>query len=383
MKIAFLSPEYPHPNLGPAGGIGSSLVHLSQGLVQLGHTVSILIHGQKKDAVFTESGITFYAIKNIKVKGLSLYLTQKKVSRLINRLYDEDKIAIVEAPDWTGFTSRLNIKCPLVLRLHGSDTYFCHLEERPVKPRNKYHEKRAFKKAAGIISVSAFTGKLTNQLFETNREITVIPNGLDLDAFSQSALTSDAKTILYFGTLIRKKGMLELPFIFNKIIALVPDATLVLIGSDSGDIKTGSASTWALMQPLFSESAAARVSYLGKVAYDDMKAHIEKAAVCVFPTFAEALPVSWIEAMAMKKAIVASNVGWATEMITDGENGFLVHPTDHSKFANRIVQLLLDTDQTAAFGSAARITAEEQYDREKVAALSVSYYQQIIDTAAI
>ncbi|MFT5079261.1 MAG: hypothetical protein ACI917_001783, partial [Patiriisocius sp.] len=57
--------------------------------------------------------------------------------------------------------------------------------------------------------------------------------------------------------------------------------------------------------------------------------------------------------------------------------------TDHLKFANRIVQLLLDTDQTAAFGSAARITAEEQYDREKVAALSVSYYQQIIDTAAI
>jgi glycosyltransferase involved in cell wall biosynthesis len=87
--------------------------------------------------------------------------------------------------------------------------------------------------------------------------------------------------------------------------------------------------------------------------------------------------------MAMKKAIVASNVGWATEMITDGENGFLVHPTDHSKFANRIIQLLLDTDQTATFGSAARIRAEEKYDREKVAALSVSYYQQIIDTAAI
>jgi glycosyltransferase involved in cell wall biosynthesis len=211
----------------------------------------------------------------------------------------------------------------------------------------------------------------------------VIPNGLDLDLFAPSMVKNDAKTILYFGTLIRKKGMLELPLIFNKIIALVPDATLVLIGSDSSDIKTGSASTWSLMQPLFSESAAARVSYLGKVAYDDMKTHIEKATVCVFPTFAEALPVSWIEAMAMKKAIVASNVGWATEMITDGENGFLVHPTDHSKFANRIIQLLLDTDQTATFGSAARIRAEEKYDREKVAALSVSYYQQIIDTAAI
>ncbi|MGK0378117.1 MAG: glycosyltransferase involved in cell wall biosynthesis [Patiriisocius sp.] len=378
MNIAFLTPEYPHTSFGPSGGMGSSLVHLAQGLVGLGHTVTILIYGQNKDQVFTENGITFYVIKNIKVKGLSRYLTQRKVERRIDALYDAGKIAIVEAPDWTGFTSRIKTACPLVLRLHGSDTYFCHLDNRKVKRRNKYHEQRAFISADGIISVSAFTGKLSNQLFDSERNITVIPNGLDLDLFAPSMVKNDAKTILYFGTLIRKKGMLELPLIFNKIIALVPDATLVLIGSDSSDIKTGSASTWSLMQPLFSESAAARVSYLGKVAYDDMKAHIEKASVCIFPTFAEALPVSWIEAMAMKKAIVASNVGWAKEMIADGKNGFLVHPTNHDSFANSVVKLLLDSEKNSAFGAAAREAAELKYDRSKVAISSVDFYQKII-----
>lgn len=382
MNIAFLTPEYSHPSFGLAGGIGTSLVHLTHGLVGLNHSVSVLIYGQNKDQVFIENGITFYVIRNIKVKGLSLYLTQRKVAKLIDKLYEAGKIAIVEAPDWTGFTSRLKTKCPLVLRLHGSDTYFCYLDKRTVKRRNIYHEQRAFIAADGIISVSAFTGKLSNQLFGAEREIRVIPNGLDLDMFASTVLKNDAKTILYFGTLIRKKGMMELPLIFNKIVALVPEATLTLIGADSGDIETANASTWSLMESLFSQVALANVKYLGKVAYKDMRLEIEKASVCVFPTFAEALPVSWIEAMAMKKAIVASNVGWAEEMIKDGENGFLVHPTDHDKFASSVVKLLLDLEKNNAFGGAARKAAEAKYDRIKVAMDSVDFYRKIINKSA-
>jgi glycosyltransferase involved in cell wall biosynthesis len=41
----------------------------------------------------------------------------------------------------------------------------------------------------------------------------------------------------------------------------------------------------------------------------------------VFSIFVEALPVSWIEAMALQK-LLASNIGWATDVIDDGINGF-------------------------------------------------------------
>ena len=88
MNIAFLTPEYPHPNIvGHSGGIGTSILSLAKALTVLGHTISILVYEQDTDDYFTEEGIHFYKIKNIKVKGLSLFLTQKKVERLINTLH--------------------------------------------------------------------------------------------------------------------------------------------------------------------------------------------------------------------------------------------------------------------------------------------------------
>jgi hypothetical protein len=137
VKIAFLTPEYPHEMTGKSGGLGTSILNLATGLVKLGHQVSVLVYQQNEDAIFEEDGITVYQIKNIKVKGLSLLLTQQKVQRLINKLYAEKKLEIVEAPDWTGFTAFLRPKCPLVIRLNGSDTYFCHLDKRPVKAKKQ------------------------------------------------------------------------------------------------------------------------------------------------------------------------------------------------------------------------------------------------------
>src|SRR5690606_12150727 len=255
MNIAFLTPEYPHTKKGKSGGIGTSIFNLAKALSVLGHNISILVYRQDKDDYFVEENIHFYKIKNIKVKGLSLVLTQKKVERLINSLYDSGKIDIVEAPDWTGFTAFIKPKCPLVIRENGSDTYFCHLEQRPVKLKNKFLEKRALKKADGIISVSAFTGNLTDKLMGLQRNFVVIPNSIDVSYFQPKNSESEKLTILYFGTLIRKKGLLELPEIFNLVYEINKEVKLILVGKDSGDIKTGTNSTWQLMQPLFDESA--------------------------------------------------------------------------------------------------------------------------------
>jgi hypothetical protein len=72
------------------------------------------------------------------------------------------------------------------------------------------------------------------------------------------------------------------------------------VGKDVRDIASGNVSTWKMMQQLFTPEAIANVTYLGVVPYQEIKDIIE-TTVCVFPTFAEALPVSWIEAMAMEK----------------------------------------------------------------------------------
>lgn len=378
MKIAFLTQQYPHKKTGSSGGIGTAIKNLSQGLLLLQHEVIILIYQQEEDAFFEDEGISFYKIKNVKGK-FSGYFTRKKIENLINSLHSQNKIDIVEAPDWTGISSFIKPNCPLVIRENGSDSYFCHLENRPVKWKNRFHEKRAMKNANGIISVSKFTGDITNQVFGISKEFAVIPNSIDINSFKVEKNSEQFPIILYFGNLIRKKGALELSLIFNKVIEKNPDAELHLVGQDIFDIETGSKSTWSLMQQRFSDEALKKVHYFGSVDYKDIKLYIRKACVCVFPSFAEALPVSWLEAMAMQKAIVASNIGWANEMIESGKEGYLVNPTEHVLFAENVLLLLQDCRLRDLVGSRARQKIISHFSTEIVAKKSIEFYTSIIN----
>lgn len=380
MKIAFLTPEYPHPKIGNSGGIGTSIKNLAESLTALGHTVRILVYGQKEDAVFEVSGVIIQQIKNVKIKGFSWYFTRKKIQHILDDLYENQLIDIVEAPDWTGITSFIQPKkCPLVIRLNGSDTYFCHLDNRPVKWFNRFHEKRALNKALGHISVSRFTADKTNELFGLQIPFTIIPNGINPQNFqSDSSVYKEPNTVLYFGTLIRKKGLLELPLIFNEVIAQRPQTKLILVGRDSSDIISGQDSTWKMMQSLFTPEALQQVEYLGGVPYNEMRQHIASATVCVFPTFAEALPVSWLEAMAMEKAIVASDIGWGPEVITSEKEGILVHPKSHQDYANAIIRLLEDEQLNRNFGKLALEKVNSVFANTIIAAKSVTFYQSII-----
>ncbi|WP_281336362.1 glycosyltransferase family 4 protein [Flavobacterium eburneipallidum] len=385
MKIAFLTPEYPHPITGSSGGIGTSIKNLAIGLLAEGCSVRVLVYGQKEESDFEDNGIFVQRIKNVKFKGLSWFFTRKKLENIINQLYANQEIDLVEAPDWTGITSFIQPKkCPIVIRLNGSDTYFCHLDNRPVKWKNKFHEKRALQNADALLSVSQFTADLTNQVFGLQKHFTIIPNSIDTSLFLNDSGSPllwggvGGEVILYFGSLIRKKGLLELPLIFNAVIQKKSNVQLFLIGKDVPDVISGNSSTWAMMQELFTDEALQNVSYLGSVPYQEIKAHIKMAGVCVFPTFAEALPVSWIEAMAMQKSIVASNIGWATEVIENGKEGFLVYPKDHGKYANRILELLENQKMQDDFGVAARKKVVEKFSMKVVAQQSLSFYKKVI-----
>jgi glycosyltransferase involved in cell wall biosynthesis len=380
MKIAFLTPEFPHPRTGISGGIGTSIKNLSDGLIDAGHEVVILVYGQEKDEVFEEGELTFHRIKNARLKGLSWWLTRKKIEKKINGLYTEKKIDLVEAPDWTGISSFVNSKCPLIVRLHGSDTYFCHLEKRPVKWFTHWHEQRALQKADALVSVSRYTANVTNELFSLHRKFTIIPNGVDSQKFEvlENDTYESNPQILYFGTLIRKKGLLELPYIFNEVHKQNPSAELILVGRDAADVVTGNSSTWEMMKPLFTEEAFAKVNYFGSVGYEEIKALIQKAEVCVFPTFAEALPVSWLEAMAMRKPLVASDIGWAEEIVENGRNGFLVHPKSHNEFAKKISLLLENEEMRNKMGNEARQRVMEKFDIGIVASENVAFYSSLL-----
>ena len=380
MHIAFLTPEYPHNRVAHAAGIGTSIKNLVVTLAKKKITVSVFVYGQHEDAVFAEDEITIHLIKNRKFKFMGWYWHRKYLQNYINAQILSKKIDLIEAPDWTGITAFMHLKAPLVIRFHGSDTYFCHLEKRHQKAKNFWFEKCAVQKAKAFIAPTNYAGAVSKQLFGIkDKVIQTIHYGVALDQFqNKNPEIFEKGLILYIGTIIRKKGVFELPEILKKVSIQHPKAQLILIGGDSTDIQTGSSSTWRLLEQEFDTADLAKVTFLGKIPYQQVQEYIKKAHLCVFPSFAETLGMVTIESMALQKPVVNTAIGWAQELIVDGESGFLVHPQDHSLYANKIIALLKDPNLCLTMGKNARKRVEDVFDIEKIAQKNIVFYQSVI-----
>ena len=380
MKIAFLTSEYPHPKLNAAAGIGTSIKNLVSALVKKGVGVTVFVYHQQEDHVFFDEGVEIHTIAKKKYPFLTWYHYRKQLNWYINGIVKNKGIHLIEAPDWTGITAFMSFKVPLVIRFHGSDAYFCKLENRKQKFKNFIFEKLALKKASAFIAPTTYAGAVTQKIFGLDKsKIKTIHYGLQLENFiNESPQVFNKNTILYIGTIIRKKGVLELAEIFNKVVEETPEARLVLIGSDAPDIQTKQTSTYALMTSLFSEKAKEQTNYLGKTPYFEVKEHIKNAHICVFPSFAETLGMVTIESMALQKPVVNTNIGWAKELIDDTVNGYLVHPTDTRLLAERILKLLQDEQLCIKLGKEARKKVETTFDIDKIAEINIAYYKSII-----
>ncbi|NGY37460.1 glycosyltransferase family 4 protein [Flavobacterium sp. XN-5] len=380
MHIAFLTPEYPHYKVHHAAGIGTSIKNLAQALVQQEVKVTVFIYGQKQSEVFEEKGISFHLIADKRFAFGKWFFYRKHIQNYCNAIIQSNKIDLMEAADWTGITAFMSFKIPLVIRFHGSDTYFCKLEKRKQKWKNRWFETLAVRNAQGYIAPTKFAGTLSADLFGlTQEKVQTIHYGLDLLQFkNEQPEVFEQGLVLYVGTLIRKKGVFELAEIFKKVVTQQPDAHLVLIGGDSADIKTGKDSTWRMLEQEFPIELRSKVTYLGQIQYAGVQAYIQKANVCVFPSYAETLGMVTIEAMAMQKAVVNSNIGWAQELMEDEKSGFLVHPSNHDLYADKIIQILENKYLSLEIGRKARRQVEKVFDIEKKCAENINFYQQVI-----
>ncbi|AGC77424.1 glycosyl transferase, group 1 [Nonlabens dokdonensis DSW-6] len=357
--------------------MGTSIENLVKALVKNNQQVSVFVYGSRRSEVFTDGGITFHLIaqKNYKVGGFYFY--RKHIEQYINN--NAQNIDILEAPDWTGITAFMRLKLPLVIRFHGSDTYFCHIEKRKQKLKNKWFEMLAVRKAMAYIAPTYFAGEKSMELFKLPKEkLKVIHYGLELENFNNNHPEEFEKyRVLNIGTLIRKKGVFQLIETFNKLVEIEPKSTLVFIGADSVDIHTGSDSTWELMQNKMTDKAALSITYLGKIPYELVQEQIKKAHVCVFPSLAETLGMVTIESMALQKAVVNTNIGWAQDLIEHGVNGFMHHPDDIDAYVASIKELFEDLNLTIKLGQAGRVKTEDKFDIQKIVYQNLELYKSI------
>lgn len=379
MHVAFLTPEYPHPELSQSGGLGTSIKNLAQGLVLNSTKVTVFVSGQTADKIIEDGNVKVISIAKKKHFIFNWYFERKRLQRYIQKYIDKESVQLIEAPDWTGLSAFMSFSVPLIIRLNGSDAYFCHLDGRPQKWKHYFLERTALKRADAVVSVSTFTGELTNKIFHLSREISTIHNSINVENFKPIHVDVNKNQLLYFGTIIRKKGVLELAQAFNLIVEQKPEACLLLIGKDSRDVFEKK-STLNLFYQLLSEEAQKKVMHMPEVPYTDIKQYISQAHVVVLPSFAEAFPMTWLETLALEKPLVSSNIGWAKELMIDGVTGYTINPKDHKVFAERVIAVLDDTAQGKAFGKAGRQHVAEKFSVEVITKQNIEFYKKMIDS---
>jgi len=378
MHISYITTEYPHSNLPPAGGIGSFVKTMADSLVKEGHQVTVFLCFSNEDKEWIDDDIRIVQIK-IKSHSKTGILTNRLyIKNVIKRYVERHNIQLIEAPDWEGIHAFCSFKTPIITRIHGSVTYFNSLEKRKTPKIIRFLEKRALKKSTAVVAVSNFAGKTTGEVFGIQKfKYTTIYNGIDTTKFVNSESRPEEYTILYFGTLIRKKGVLEIPYIFEKVVEKLPQAKLILAGKDAID-PIEKISTWTLMQNSFSETLAKNVSYVGAVPYSEISKLIQESTLCIFPSFAEAFPISWLEAMALEKALITSDIGWANESIKNDESGFLMNPKNHSAYADKIVMVLNDAAFARHLGEKARERVVHFFDQKLILEQNINFYKSLI-----
>jgi glycosyltransferase involved in cell wall biosynthesis len=100
--------------------------------------------------------------------------------------------------------------------------------------------------------------------------------------------------------------------------------------------------------------------------------------IYTLPSLWEGLPIGMLEAMAMRKAIVATPVDGTKEAIKHGENGLLVPCHDHVALAEALVSLHNNKQQREIFGKAAQMTAHQTFDLKMMVANNESIYREFI-----
>ena len=307
MHVGFLTPEYPPL---PSGGIGTSMKNLARALVARGHRVTVVGWGPR--AELEDEGVRVRFLGHTRVPRMGWFLHRRAARRELLRLVDKEGLDVVEAPDWCGPSAGILLPCPVAIRCHGSATYFADLLGERVRTSVTWAERLALQRADGLAAVSRFTAERTRELFALPERFQVIANGIDITRFAPApAEEVEPGTVLYLGTLNRKKGVLDLGPAFSEVVRRQPQAHLILVGRDAPDRRTGAASTWSLLAAAFTAEARERTEPLGPIPYEAVQERVRRAAVCVFPSYAEAQPLVWLEAMACGRPLVGYDQGWA------------------------------------------------------------------------
>jgi glycosyltransferase involved in cell wall biosynthesis len=187
-----------------------------------------------------------------------------------------------------------------------------------------------------------------------HRLVRIQGSGVDLDRFSPAPLPDGPITFLMLSRLLRDKGVMEYAEAARRVRRLRPDARIQLLGDYDPN---PSAVSSEVVESWRTDGA---LEYLGSTA--DVRPFLAAAHVCVLPSYGEGMPHSVLEAMAMGRAILTTDVPGCRETVTAGRNGCLVPPRDAGALTDAMLAMIDDPLRLATMGRESRAMAEERFD---------------------
>jgi glycosyltransferase involved in cell wall biosynthesis len=372
-------------NMTGSGGVQNRLRHLVEGLLDNGIKLHIIqtkkSHRMSQgyyDSLDHSSNLKFINVKdvgNIKIPWDYLRL---HVSSVLKNL-KEKNIGVIDTYDPYLYTNKVTL--PVVYTTNFFIDYVqdlfrigeirysylhllkCMIEGRLIDRADHF-----------IIQNSIQKTRLVEYYGIDEDKISIIPTGFNSTLINRIKSSSkpevDKQIILYSGRLSEYKGLFELFEAFDEISKIKPTWDLWLVG-DGPDRR-------------YLEAYARAHGFLNRVKFfgrQDLLTTLKYTNMCdvfAFPSYIESIPSSLLEAMALGKPVVVTDVGAIGTDIVDGDCGVLVPPKDPKALKDGLLKLMGNEKLRRELGSKAEKKVKG-ITREKMIKNTVKVYERVMN----
>jgi len=227
-----------------------------------------------------------------------------------------------------------------------------------------------------------------NEGIIAKNKIYYIGNGVDINEFNinntginwlakrkEFDIDSKTKIICFIGRVVREKGIIDLIYAFKNVLNELPNTILLIIGDNSAnerDLKTKN----EVISLIDEFDIKEKVVFTGY--RNDIRDLLAIVDVFVLPSYREGMPRSVIEAMAMGKAVVATNIRGCREEVINGKTGYLVPIKNPKRLSEAILKILKDEKLAFKMGINGRVRVETEFNEEFVLVKQINKIKQWI-----
>ena len=183
-------------------------------------------------------------------------------------------------------------------------------------------------------------------------------SGVDIGLYTHSPIHSGSPVFLSIGRLLGEKGFREYAHAAQIVKLKYPDAIFQLLGPEDPSpdgIPLAEVEQW---------HKQGKIEYLGST--NDVRPYLQNCHIYVLPSYHEGMPRTVLEAMAIGRPILTTDVPGCRETVITGENGYLAPKADAEALAECMIWFIENRVQWDRMGNRSRELAEEKYDVHKV-----------------